>query len=97
MPFWLQYTCVSFIHQKLTEHLQCRHTEIGARKHEKSRVYTLQGINIFWEEEQLWFLTREESSGNIDHKSSLDAYNIHLFIFLAAPAAHKNSQARIQT
>lgn len=62
MAFWLQYTCVSFIRQILTEHVQCRDTEIGTRKYEEGKVYTLKELNIFWEEEQLWFVTGEGSS-----------------------------------
>lgn len=72
---------LSFIHLILTEHLQCRNTETGTRKDEEGKIYTLKKVNIFGEEKELWFVTREGSSGNIYHKSSLDAYNICLLIF----------------
>ena len=72
---------MSFTHQILTEHLQCRDTETGTRKDEEGRIYTLKKVNTFGEEKELSFVTREGSSGNIYHKSSLHAYNICLIIF----------------
>lgn len=72
---------VSFTHQILTEHLQCRDAETGTRKDEEGNIYTLKKVNTLGEEKELWFVTREGSSGNIYYKSSLDAYNICLIIF----------------
>lgn len=66
-------------HQTLTGHLQCGDIETGTRKRwRRQNLYPKEGQR-FGEERELWFVTREGSSGNIYHKSSLDAYNMFIF------------------